>query len=95
MKRDNINKFLAAGITSVSDVQNTFSSIVAKAFGFFWIVAVAMLLWAAFLFLSAGDNEEKVTKAKKILLYAVIAAAVALLANGINPIVTNILNSGA
>ncbi|MGC9610745.1 MAG: hypothetical protein ABSE68_00785 [Minisyncoccia bacterium] len=78
-------------ITSVQDVQDTFSGIVVKAFGFFWIIAVAMILWAAFLFLSAGDSEEKVEKAKKILLYALIAAAVALLANGINPIVNSVL----
>jgi hypothetical protein len=60
--------------------------------GIFWIVAVAMVVWAAFLYLTAGGNEEKITEAKKRLLYAVIASAIALLATGIDLIVFSLLS---
>lgn len=81
----------ATTITSLTDVQDTITSIVSRMITFFWILSVLVMVWSAFTFLTAGENEEKVEKAKKILLYAVIAAAVALLATGIEPITRNIL----
>lgn len=59
--------------------------------GIFWVLAVAMVVWAAFLYLTAGGNEEKITEAKKRLLYAVIAAAIALVSGAINTIVYYLL----
>lgn len=46
----------------------------------FWVVAAAMIFYAAFVYLTAGGDGEKVNKASHMLLYAVIAMAVALLA---------------
>jgi peptidoglycan/LPS O-acetylase OafA/YrhL len=60
----------------------------------FWILAVAFVMWAAFLYLTAGGNEEKITEAKKRLIYALIAAVIAILAVSIDYIVFNLL-SGA
>jgi hypothetical protein len=57
----------------------------------FWILAVAFIIWAAFTYLTAGGNEERVSTAKKRLVYALIAAAIALLAVGIDIIVENLL----
>ncbi|MEK7629945.1 MAG: pilin [Patescibacteria group bacterium] len=59
--------------------------------GIFWTLAVGMVIWAAFLYLTAGGDEEKVKEAKKRILYAVIAAVIALLATGIQAIVGNLL----
>lgn len=50
----------------------------------FWIVAAIMIIYAAFVYLTAGGEPEKVSKASHMLLYAVVAMAVALLA-GILP----------
>lgn len=80
-------------ITSVTDVQNTIAGIVNWMISIFWIAAVGTVIWAAFTFLTAGDDKEKVEKAKKMLLYAVIAAAVALLANGISAITYSLLKA--
>lgn len=93
MKKYKLGRFFQATavITSVADVENTLNKIVNTMITFFWIISVAIMIWSAFTFLTAGDDSEKVEKAKKILLYAVIAAAVALLATSVNPIVTNIL----
>lgn len=52
--------------------------------GIFWVIAVAMVVWSAFIYLTASGNEEKIGEAKKRLLYAVIAAAIALLSTGID-----------
>jgi hypothetical protein len=60
--------------------------------GIFWVVTVGFVIWAAFLYLTAGGNEEKVSEAKRRLLYAVIAGAIALLATGIDLIVFNLLS---
>ena len=81
-------------ITSITDVQNTLTNWVTYLFTIFWIISVGMLIWAAILFVTAGGDDTKISKAKKIILYAVVAAAVALLANGVQSIVTNVLKGG-
>jgi hypothetical protein len=43
-------------------------------------ISVLMILYAAFLFVTAGDNEEKVSKAKSIIGYGAIGIVVAMLA---------------
>ncbi len=45
-----------------------------------FILAVIAILYSAFLFLTAGGNEESLTTAKKVLIYGIIGIAVALLA---------------
>ncbi|MCL4499703.1 MAG: pilin [Chloroflexi bacterium] len=80
-------------ITSISDVQRTLNNWVGYLFNIFWVIAVGMLIWAAILYLTGGENEDNVTKAKKIIMYAVIAAVIALLANGLYPIVSSILQT--
>jgi hypothetical protein len=80
-------------IDSIEDVGNTIEEIAGWLVGAFWVVAVAFGSITAFAFLTAGDNPEKVTRAKRMVLYLVIAAAVALLSTGIDSIVTNILKA--
>ncbi len=82
---------VSSGLTSLSQVEGSLNRIVAFLFNTFWVVAVGMLIWAAILFLTAGDNKETIEKAKKMILYAVIAAAAALLASGIYSITYNVL----
>lgn len=57
----------------------------------FWIAATIAVFYAGFLYLTAGDNEEKVKKAHKQLLYAVIAIVVALFAYGMPNLIENII----
>ena len=56
-------------------------------FAFIMALAVIMLLYAAFLYLTAAGSEERVARAKTTITYAVIGIAVALLAGGIPRIV--------
>lgn len=78
-------------IGKVTDLEGPLKKSLVWVMGIFWVLAVVFLIWAAFLFLTAGGEEEKITKAKKIILYAVIAGIVALLATGINIILFNLL----
>jgi len=57
----------------------------------FWIVAVAMILWAAFLYLTAGGAPEKVGAANATLRYAIVAIVVALIATSLPFLVKSLL----
>ena len=46
------------------------------------VIAIIMFLWSGFLFLTSGGNEEKVTKAKKALGWAVIGLAICIIGEG-------------
>ena len=59
----------------------------------FFIIAVMFILFAAFNYLTAGGDSEKVTTAKNQLIYAAIAIVVALLAVGFEVIIRNFLAS--
>ena len=78
-------------ITNIGQVQTSLEKIVVWLYGVFWILAVGFVIWAAFLFMNANGEADKITKAKTMLVYTLIAAAVVLLANGIRDIVTNLL----
>ena len=52
-------------------------------FTIFLIISVIFLIIAAFTFITAEGDPEKVTKAKKFVLYALIGVAVAVGAHGL------------
>lgn len=55
-------------------------------------VATVMLLYAAWLYLTAAGSEEKVARAKSTITYAIVGIAVAILAGGIPRIVQSFFN---
>ena len=58
------------------------------------ILAVVFIIWAAFIYLTAGGDTEKVGKANKMLIYAAVAIAIALLSQGIVFIVGQLATGG-
>ena len=46
-------------------------------------IAILMVLWGAFMLMTAAGSPDKVKKAKEVLLYAVIGIAIAIMAQGI------------
>lgn len=81
---------LVAPVTDQGDLAKVFCAIIGW---FFWIViviSVIMVLSAAFSYVTAGDNTEKTTRARRTLTYAAIGIAVALLAAGFPAIVSSI-----
>ena len=59
----------------------------------FWGLAVIFIFYAAFLYLTAAGEEEKIKTANHQLIYAVIAIVVALFAYGMPVFVANILKN--
>ena len=67
--------------TSASGLdQSLFCPIINIMFGVLIFVAVIMVMWAAYTYLTAGDDTEKVHRATKTLTYAAVAIVVAILA---------------
>jgi type IV secretion system pilin len=56
------------------------------------VISLIMIILAAFDYVTAGDNSEKVSTARKKIMYAAIGLVVALLAKGLPLIVGNVLN---
>lgn len=60
----------------------------------FWVlisVATIMVLWAAFIYVTARGEAEKVTKAHKTIAYSAVAIIVALVAKAFPSIIASIL----
>jgi len=55
------------------------------------VIAVILVLWAAFQYLTAGGAEDKIKKANAQLIYAAVAIGVALLARGVPNIIGSFL----
>ena len=56
------------------------------------VISTIIILWAAFLFMTSGGSEAKVTTARQTLWYAIIGLAVLLLATGVTELIKNILS---
>jgi len=72
------------------DAQGILDLVVSLTAWFAFIVfalAVVFILYAAFLFITAGGNDETIKKAKDVLLYGVIGIIVALIAYGVVPLI--------
>jgi len=59
--------------------------------GIFFLIAVIFIIYAAFVYLTSAGNEEKIKKAKSIIIYAIVAIAVALLATAVKQFVDTFL----
>mgnify|MGYP001584148999 CR=1 FL=1 len=79
------------GFADINDFVNLLNTIIQWLFYLLLIVAVLMLIWAAFTYLTAGGDEEKIGKAKNMILGAVIALVIAFVASGIPTLVGSFL----
>lgn len=81
-------------ITSPQGIVNLINIVLYRVATIFWIAAAGFIFYAAFLYLTAGGDSERVKKAHKQLLYAIIAIAVGLMAYGLPLLVYNFLAAG-
>lgn len=77
---------------SILTLLQTLCRIVGWAFAVLMFLAVIMVIYAAFLYLTAAGDPEKVKKANATILYAAIAIAVALLAKFLPDIVASTID---
>jgi len=79
-------------ITSISDVERILLFILNWLRTIFFILAALFLILAAFKYLTAQGDEEKVKGAKTMLIYSIVGIAVALLATSIVPVLRNLFS---
>lgn len=80
-------------ITSLQGVLQAFCTVFAWAFYFLIVLAVIFVIVAAFKYLTAAGDPEKVKSAGATLLYAAVAIGVALLARAIPLIIGSFLGA--
>jgi len=80
-------------ITSLQGVLQTLCTVFAWAFYFLVVIAVIFVIVAAFKYLTAAGDPEKVKSAGSTLLYAAIAIGVALLARAVPLVIGSFLGA--
>lgn len=78
-------------VSTLDEILEIIQDIVRWIYIIFFIIAVAEIIFAAFTYLGAGENPDNAVKARKMIIYAAIAVAVALLAVSFELIVGSIL----
>jgi len=81
------------GPTTVGGLVDVLKGVIRWIYIIFFVIAVMFILFAAFSYLTAGGDAEKITTAKNRVIYAAIAIIVALLAVGFEVIIRNFLTS--
>ncbi len=79
------------GLRSFDDIIGVLTQLIQWVFIILLVLAVLFIIMAAFSYLTAGGDEEKVAAAHKKVIYAVVAIAVAFLAQGVSFVVAQLL----
>ena len=79
-------------IKSPEGLLDVIASVVKWTYAIFFIITVMFVLFAAFNYLTGGDEPEKIKSSHKQIMYAAIAVAIALLAVGFSLIIKQFLN---
>lgn len=69
-----------AGLGTQDDLKETIRQIVNLLLGFLGIIAVIILLWGGFMWMTAAGDEGKVDKAKKLIVAAIIGIIIIIAA---------------
>ncbi|MFH1711862.1 MAG: pilin [Patescibacteria group bacterium] len=83
--------FASATGLGTAELQSTIGNIINIVLGFLGIVAVVIVLWGGFKWMTAGGNDEKVGEARKLLIAGVIGLAIILSAYAITSFVVSSL----
>jgi len=81
---------MGQGVTTITGISSTIMSIVNAFVYVFWGIAVALALWTAISYITAGGDETKVKKAKQKLIYTIIGFAIAIGINAVKLLLTNV-----
>lgn len=89
---------LAQTVPIISNTQGAHNEICNVFNTMFWIlisVSIIMVMWAAYLYVTARDDAEQITEAKKSIFYAALGIVAALLSKGFPLVVASIFPNGA
>ena len=70
---------VAPNAVSQQDLPTSITTIINYFLGLLGLIAVAFLIYAGVLMVTAGGNDEQVTKARKIITYAAVGIVIILL----------------
>jgi len=79
------------GATAPGTLGSNITLLINYFLGLLGLIAVAFLIYAGVLMVTAGGNDEQVTKARKVIMYAVIGIVIILLSYTIVGFVTSAL----
>lgn len=82
-----------ATVTKFGDFIAIFNTLISWMFTILLILSVIFIILAAFKYLTAGGDEEKIKKAHQMIIYAVVGLVVAFLAQGIRLVVAQLLGA--
>ena len=82
-------------ITTVAGIETILENVLGWLNVFFYIIATIFIILAAFKYLTAQGDQEKVKAAKSMLIYAIVAIVIALVAGGVANIIGNLIGGGA
>ncbi|MEK7634679.1 MAG: hypothetical protein AAB396_02255 [Patescibacteria group bacterium] len=80
-----------AGITKIDQLLDILADILKYIYTIFFIVAVMFILFAAYTYLTAQDDPEKIKSATKQIMWASVAIVVALMSLSFNVIIKNFI----
>lgn len=78
-------------VQGIQDILNILNNIVVVMYRAFFIVAIGVVIWAAFTYLKGGNDPEKIKSATKQLLWAAVAIIIALASVGANAIINTFI----
>ncbi len=85
----------AYGAGKPADISTVIGTIIKAVLGFLGTVALILVIYGGFLWMTAGGNEEKVTKARKLLLNAVVGLIIIVSAYSITTFVIGAISGAA
>lgn len=74
-----------------NDLVDTLNSLANWLLGIIAVIAVILILWGGFLYITAAGNQEKLDKGKGVVIYGLIGVLVAILAFAIVSFVASFL----
>ena len=83
---------LAAPLDNPNAVFSTIDRIVGFMLQILIVGSVFVVMYAGYLYMTAGDNEDQIGQATKVITYAVIALVIGLLAYSFKTIIINVFN---
>jgi len=81
----------AAPVRTFEDVLGVLDQFILWFQAILFIVAIIFILIAAFYFVTAGGNSDKISTAKTMIIWAAVGIGIALLAYAVKPIVLQLL----
>lgn len=89
-----VGGFTSTAIASSNySVSSFIDKIIGYVFGIILVIAVLLILYAAFIYLTSAGDEDKVKEAKNYIIYAIIGIVIAFLARAIVGVVSGLLSA--